>query len=67
MKITARFPEIKINLKPNRICLKSDACVICFEGVKEVQMFDDKPSIGILFNIVCSNGEEDVAYTLIAD
>lgn len=67
MKITMRFPEVIINLKPNRICFKSGADMLCFEGVKEVQMFDDKPSIGIVFNIVCADMGKEVLYTLIAD
>ncbi|MBR1527461.1 MAG: hypothetical protein IJ640_12530 [Prevotella sp.] len=40
---------------------------LSFECVKEVRMFDDKPSIGTVFSIVCKECGNDVAYTFIAD
>lgn len=67
VKATLRFKEVIISLKPDRICFFNELDKLCFERVKEVQMFDDKPSIGTVFNIVCAERGTDVAYTFIAD
>ena len=67
MRMTLRFPKVIINLKPDRICFVNELDKLSFESVKEIHMFDDKPSIGTVFNIVCMECGNDVAYTFIAD
>lgn len=67
MKATMRFSDVIINLKPDRICFSNVCDKLSFERVKEVQMFDDKPSFGTVFNIVCANGKSVSTYTMIAD
>ena len=67
MKMTLRFSRVIINLKPDRICFMNELDKLSFECVKEVRMFDDKPSIGTVFSIVCKECGNDVAYTFIAD
>lgn len=67
MKMTLRFSKVIINLKPDRICFMNELDKLFFECVKEVHMFDDKPSIGTVFSIICMDGGNEVAYTFIAD
>lgn len=67
IKAVLRFKNVIINLKPDRICFRNELDKLCFECVKEVQILDDRPSIGTIFNIVCAEPGTDVTYTLIAD
>ncbi len=67
MKLNLRFTKIIINLKPDRICFLNELDKLSFECVKEVHMFDDRPSIGTIFSIVCTECGDDVEYTFIAD
>lgn len=67
MKATMRFSEVIISLKPDRICFANCCDRLSFERVKEIQMFDDRPSIGTVFNIVCMDGGSPVKYTMLAD
>ena len=67
LRVVLRFQTVIINLKPDRICFLNELDKLSFECVKEVHMFDDRPSIGTIFSIVCTECGDDVEYTFIAD
>lgn len=66
-KLVLRFQNVFVSLKPDRICFTDGLNKMSFEGVKEVHMYDDRPSIGIVFKIICAEKDSDIGYTLIAD
>ena len=67
MKLALRFDDVIISLKPDRICFANGHDKLSFERVREVQLFDDRPGFGIIFNIVCSDDGVLTPYTMIAD
>lgn len=62
-----RFDSVIINLKPSRICFLNKESRLSFDGVKEVQMLNNNPVIGIFFRIVCGCGGTKTTYTMIQD
>ena len=62
-----RFMSMLHSSSLNRICLQNDSGVICLEQVKEVHMYDDVESVGVVFDVVCETGCGKYIWRLIAD
>lgn len=67
VSMVLRFDSVIINLKPNRICFLNGESKICFNGVKEIQMLNNNPMIGVFFRIICCCGATEYTHTMILD
>lgn len=70
VKMVSRYSDVVFMLNPNRICLKNECGTLCFDRVKSVRYFDDKPTVGAIFDIICGDSSGDssyVSYTIVAD
>lgn len=70
IRAVARYKIMRTFLNPNTIIFINENDTLCFEQVKYIQLFDDKQTIGTVFNIVCrsiNKSDNDSVYTMIAD
>lgn len=70
IRAVARYKIMRTFLNPNTIIFTNDSNTLCFEQVKYIQLYDDKQTVGTVFNIVCrgiSKTDGDSVYTMIAD
>lgn len=71
LKMVSRYSDMIFMLSPNRICLKNNYGTLCFDRVSSIRYFDDRPSIGAVFDIICESYFEGnstpISYTIIAD
>ena len=64
LRFSLHFPQaIVCN---HRICFRNKKDSMSLECVKEVHMYDDVESIGVVFDIICG-GEAPKKYRMIAD
>ena len=62
-----RFRDTLIRPDSRRICFGEARHSICFDEIKEVIMYEDRESIGTVFDIVCKKYDGVVSYRMIAD
>jgi len=67
LHIKERFYDLIYSASTDRLCFRNSTGTLCLEHVKEVHMFDDIESIGIVFDIVCNVGHNLYTWRLIAD
>ena len=70
LKVVSHYSDVAFMLSPNRICLKNEYGTLCFDRVKAIRYFDDKPITGAVFNIICGSSigsSSHTSYTIIAD
>ena len=67
LHISNRFRTLVFPSSSDRICLKDNIGTVCLEHVKEVHMYDDRESIGVVFDVVCSIAGKEISWRLIAD
>lgn len=69
-EIIARYSVMKISLSPNCVYFLNSLDSIVFRNAKYIRIHDELPIIGLVFDIVCgniNNNDDETAYTLIAD
>lgn len=64
--LTARYSGALIGSGLNRICFRDNRNSLCLERIKEVRMYDDKESIGVVFEVVCA-GKRERVFRFLAD
>lgn len=70
VKMVSRYSDVVFMLNPNRICLKNECGTLCFDRVNVVRYFDDKPTVGAIFDIVCGDSDDSsshTSYTIVVD
>ena len=65
MRLSMHFDRVLTGR--GRICFRNHLDVLYFECVKEVRMYDDVESIGVVFEIICEGGRGGTVYRFIAD
>ena len=69
MSMVTRYKEILISWLTNRVCFKNEDDILCFSGVKYIEV-DDTPNIGVPFYIVCNSKDKkskENVFAFIAD
>ena len=67
VQIRERFSSLTRSASSDRLCFRNQSGTLCLEHVKEVRMYDDRDSIGIVFDVVCDMGRVPCVWRMIAD
>lgn len=62
-----RFDSVVTSLKPNRVCFLGQSGNLAFNGVTDVEIDDETPSIGKFFKINCRCGATKNSYFVLQD
>ena len=67
LSIGERYSSLVFGTSPDRLCFRSGDGRLQLEHVKEVHLYDDCESIGIVFDILCGDEGGYVSWRFIAD
>lgn len=66
--VVERFQKLLPSASLDRLCFQnSSGGILCLEQVREVHMFDNTESIGVVFDAVCATAYGTSVWRLIAD
>ena len=65
--MSEHYRSMSVSSSLTRICFRNTNGTLCLENVKEVHMYDDRESIGVVFDVVCNTGSGRRIWRLIAD
>ena len=68
LRLSLHFQHVTAIVHPSRICFRNNLDSLTLECVKEVHMYDDRESVGVVFEILCEGGVSGTnVYRFLAD
>ena len=66
ISVSFRFHEAVVSVQTGRVLFRDGENILCIGRIKEVRIYDDRDSVGTVFELVCP-GRTGCVYRFLAD